>query len=420
MTRAEPPSLHRSRIVGAGLVTPLGIGVETNFRHMCGGHTGFVPAEVVKVGEPGQVFGAVVDLESAVPTRRRREWRRLDRANQLARVASIEALASAGFEFQSGGSLKGLLRPERIGLCVGTSNGPSASLESAIGAFEVGGRRALFRADPLIGFSGSPTYIAASLARELGIGGPSVTVNAECATGNSVIGVANGMIFSGMADGVLCVGVDAPLTPFCVASMNNLGALAPDICRPFDQQRDGFVMSEGAGAMLIVGEDVACSDGINLGTITGIGLTTDLAHPTAPSQDAEPLERAIRIAISAAGIRPDQIQLVSSHGTGTKLNDPTEVLALQTVLGSHAKECLVQAIKSMIGHSLGAAAIIEAVILGCSMREGVCPPIVHCDDPLPTELFLVRNQAREMASLNTGISISCGFGGSTTCVVIEK
>lgn len=415
-------------ITGRGMVTPLGAGVQRNFERMSRGDVALGPVNREGLGTPGQHFGVIEDAELAAAAGQR-GLRRLDRAVTLAFTAVQEALTEARLLPTTNGpdtASSPRIDPDRLALCLGTSTGPADHAARTAGSHAQGGLQQLRRTNPLGAVQTSQAAIAGELARRFGISGPSLTVNAECATGNTVVGLGRMLLESGAADAVVCCAVDATITALYVDQANLVGALASGPCRPFDTRRDGFVMAEGAAAVVLEPtEDRSGPGRLNhqppaQSTVLGVGMTTDLSHPTAPQQDGAPLRQAIKAALRQAGIGAEQIDVVSAHGTGTKLNDPAELAALRTVLGERFPEVPIHAVKSMIGHTLAAAGLIELIVLGCTLSTGIVPPTVRCKDPVRTTADIVRHHARRLERPpRVGLSTSCGFGGNNTAVLLS-
>lgn len=409
-------------ITGRGMITPLGSGTGRNFDRMCQGESGTIPGPGTQLGREGQHFGRIPkpDWEAL---RAMRGLRRQDRAVALAVSAAHEAMAEAGLASDEHGLQAPRVDPTRIALCVGTSTGPATMLFEAAAAFGAGGEAQLKRTQPLAAVHGAQASIAGEVARRFGIAGPSMTMNAECASGNTVIAIGSMLLRSGAADAVLCCAVDSSIHPAYISQANLIGALAGGACRPFDERRDGFVMSEGGAAVVLervsTHNGQAVSSPAGYGVIRSVGMSTDTSHATAPAADGEPLVRALRHALRDSGLAPGQIDVISSHGTGTPRNDPSELTALDVVFGAHLAGLPVHAVKSTIGHTLAAAGLIELIILSCTLQAGVIPPIIGCARPLPTPARLVRDKPLR-GDLHHGLSTSCGFGGNNTALVLSR
>lgn len=407
-------------MTGRGIVSPLGAGVERNFQRMCHGDLATGPAPGLWSLRPGQHVGTVDQAELTVLASQR-GLRRLDRTVVLAVQAVTEALHEANLLPTEDRRIPG----HRIALCLGTSTGPANASTEAAFAFASGGEALLKRTQPLSAVHAAQAGIAGEIARRFQIEGPSMTLNAECASGNTVVGIGQQLLASGAADAVICCSVDSSVVDLYVAQANLIGALASGPCRPFDLDRDGFVLSEGAAAVVLetAPDDPAAPSTEHRAApqqirMLGVGMSTDTSHATAPSEDGHSLARAVLSALEQAKLTPQDIDVVSVHGTGTPRNDITELRALEHVLGEGLSQTPVHSLKSMIGHTLAAAGLIELVILSRTLEAGVIPPTVGCRSPLPTRADLVLDTARAVR-MTVGLSTSCGFGGNNTAAVLS-
>jgi 3-oxoacyl-[acyl-carrier-protein] synthase II len=377
-----------------------------------------VPVDERKMGRAGQHVGTVPD-EAIAHVAGLRGVSRTDRVCQLALAAADHALREAGLSLplEHGGATERIPR-ERIALCLGTSGGPLASSFHAASAFAMGGEPMLRRSAPLAAVTSAHASPTGEVARRFAIKGPSFTVNAECASGNTVVALGQMLLASGTVDAVLCIGVDAAVIPFNLAQANTVGALAAGAGRPFSESRDGFVMAEGAGAVVIERLSAAEVDARPIhGVVESIGMTTDTSHPTAPNENGESIARAINEALTQAGYVASDIDVISAHGTGTASNDRVELVAIEEVLGARFPHVPIHSVKSMIGHSLAAAGLIELIVLTKSLERGIVPPTVNCDRPMNTTADIVTGEARSHAA-RVGLSISCGFGGNNTAALV--
>jgi 3-oxoacyl-[acyl-carrier-protein] synthase II len=268
-----------------------------------------------------------------------------------------------------------------------------------------------------------PNAAAGAVAIRLGIHGPGFSVASACATGAHAIGESMRMIERGTADVVVAGGTEAALTSLCIAAFRRMGALSSDgVSRPFDARRDGFVMGEGAGVLVLEDEQAAVGGGATvLARLAGIGTTSDAFHLTAPDPSGGAAAQAIKIALADARVSAADVDYVNAHGTGTPLNDASETQALKTALGRHAWEVPVSSAKSAIGHLLGGAGAVEAVATISAMREGVAPPTLHYEIPDDAlDLDYVALGPRPIAtngSRRVVISNSFGFGGHNVVLV---
>ncbi len=394
-------------VTGVGAVTPLGVGARTLHERWTAGACG------VRDGEaPCADFDPLEHLS-------RKEARRADRFTQLAVVASDEALAEAGLAPGAGRPVEAT----RIGCIVGTGIGGMQTLETNhMAMFESGPQAVSALAVPLLmGNAG-----AAAVALRHDLRGPCFGVVSACAAGAHAIGAAIRAVQVGDADVVVAGGTEAALTGLARAAFRTLGATSElGISRPFDARRDGFVMGEGAGVLVIEAAESAQARGARaLARVAGFGATCDAFHLTAPDEDGDGAARAIEAALADAGMTPDDIDYVNAHGTSTPLNDRSETLALKRALGERAAQIPTSSTKSAVGHLLGAAGAVEAIALTLALRDRIAPPTIGLEEPDPElDLDYVPGSARPFVVPDgrppRGISNSFGFGGHNAVLVLE-
>jgi 3-oxoacyl-[acyl-carrier-protein] synthase II len=399
--------LKRSVVItGLGAVTPLGIGASTLHERWAAGACGIVDGA-----------GACSEFEPAEHLSVK-EIRRLDRFSQMAVVAAGEALSQAGWT-------QGLpYDPLRIGCVIATGIGGIETVETQHDVMRDKGAKSV---SPL----GIPQYMpnagAAAVAMKHGLKGHMYGVVSACSGGAHAIGSAMRMIQYGDADAVITGGAEATLTAFGFACFNSMQALSQTgISRPFDARRDGFVMGEGAGVLVLEDADAARARGATiLGEVTGYGSTSDAYHLTAPDPTGGPAARAIELALADAGATPDQVSYVNAHGTSTPLNDAAETLALKLALGEEqARRVPVSSTKSAIGHLLGAAGAVEGVATVLTLASGLIAPTLGYEVPDPDlDLDYVPGGARPLQAVNGGapiaISNSFAFGGHNVALVFR-
>jgi 3-oxoacyl-[acyl-carrier-protein] synthase II len=265
------------------------------------------------------------------------------------------------------------------------------------------------------------------IAIQFGVKGPNTCVVTACATGAHCIGDAFRVILYGDAEAMIAGGTEANITPLTVGGFNAMKALStrneePEkACRPFEKNRDGFVVAEGAGILILEELEFALKRNAKIyGELVGYGYTGDAYHITAPPPDGDGAARCMRMAIKDAGLRPEEIDYINAHGTSTPLNDVTETLAIKTVFGEYAKKVPISATKSMTGHLLGAAGSTEAIFTILAIRDGIIPPTINYEEPDPEcDLDYVPNVARKK-SLNVAMSNAFGFGGMNATLVLKK
>jgi 3-oxoacyl-[acyl-carrier-protein] synthase II len=398
---------RRVVITGTGAITSLGNSAQALTDRWIAGESGIVDGRSACTEfEPTDVMG-------------KKEVRRSDRFTQLAIAAVAEALEEAGW---NGGSP---YSTERVGCVIGTGIGGIATLEKqARNCMERGPGAISPLTVPMI----MPNSAAGYVAMRHGWQGPAFAVGSACATGGHAIGVALRTIQAGDADAMLAGGTEASLTEIGLGSFAAMEALSPTgISRPFDARRDGFVMGEGAGALMLEAAELAEARGARiLGEVLGYGSTTDAYHITAPDPAARQAVRAIEMALADAGRGTDDVAYVNAHGTGTELNDRTETVAIKAALGDDAARMPVSSIKSVIGHLLGAAGIVEAVATLHAMKRGMAPPTVgYSDVEEGMDLDYVPDANRALlrapganGAPATALSNSFGFGGHNVVLCI--
>jgi len=399
---------RRVFVTGIGAVSPLGIGAERLHERWAAGEVGISDG----LGRAGE-FDPAEHLSV-------KEARRLDRFSQFALVAAGEAIAQAGWV---GGAAESGLDPYRVACVIATGIGGQGTIETQLEVMRERGPR---QVSPL----GIPQYMpnaaAAAITMKHGIRGQSFQVGSACASGAHAVGLAMRMIQYGEADAVVCGGTEATLTEFAEASFRNMQALSESgVSRPFDLRRDGFVMGEGAGVLVLEAEEAARSRGATvLGEIAGYGSTTDAHHLTAPDPSGTPASRAIELALADAGTEPGEVDYINAHGTSTPLNDAAETRAIKAALGEAARTLPVSSTKSAIGHLLGAAGAIEAVVTVRTLLTGVIGPTLGYEVPDPElDLDYVPGEARPLITSNghppLALSNSFAFGGHNVTLAIR-
>ena len=392
-------------MTGLGAVTPMGIGATTLHDRWADGVCGIVDgAGACREFDPKALLSV-------------KEARRLDRFSQLAVIASGEAIAQAGWEGEAP------YDPLRIGCIIATGIGGIDTVETQHDVMRDRGTRMV---SPL----GIPQYMpnaaAAAVTMKYSLRGQSYGVVSACASGGHAIGSAMRMIQYGDADAVVCGGAEATLTEFGYACFNAMQALSPTgMSRPFDARRDGCVMGEGAGMLVLEEADAAAARGATiLAEVAGFGSTTDAYHLTAPEPTGGPASRAIELAIRDAGAEPAQVDYINAHGTSTQLNDAAETAAIKLALGAEAKRVPISSTKSAIGHLLGAAGAVEAVATVRTLITGVIGPTLGYEVPDPElDLDYVPGEARALITSNghppLAISNSFAFGGHNVVLALR-
>ncbi len=415
----EPASTNgrgRALITGAGAVTPLGIGVENFWDASLHGKSGIGEITLFDPSPyPSRIAGECSDFD---PTdfMGKKQARRMDRFAQLGIAAGIEAAESAG--------VADIVRtsPERVGIVMGSGIGGLSTWERE---YRVLSERGAGRVSPFLITMMVPNMAAGQLAIMLGATGPSQCPVLACATGGEAIAEGLELIRRGDADVVIAGSSEAPITPLSMAGFCAIRAVsrrneAPArASRPFDAGRDGFVMSEGAGAVVLESEEHAARRGAEpIAAVAGYGRTTDAYHVTAPDEEGRGVERAMRHALEDGGLTPEQIGHVNAHATATPTGDGPETKAISRVV-PHA---LVSGTKSMTGHSFGAVGATEGIMCALAIKHKVVPPTINletlADDCEP--LNYVGNEATEAPDLEAAISNSMGFGGHNIVVAFTS
>jgi 3-oxoacyl-[acyl-carrier-protein] synthase II len=391
-------------VTGIGAVTPLGTGAGTLLDRWCAG-------EAALDGGVGRCLD--FDPHDYLP---RKQARRVDRFTQLAVGAADEALVQAGW---AGGAPYDEFR---VAVVFGTGIGGETTFEEQLEVYRSRGGAAV---SPLVVPRLMGNAAAAAVAMRHGLRGPSVSVGSACASGADAVAAGARLIRSGEADAAVVGGSESAVSEFARAAFEAMGALSPSgVCRPFDARRDGFVLSEAAGAMVLEDGAAARRRGAPvLGSIAGIGGSSDAFHITAPESNGDAVARAMTAALDDAGIEPADVDYVNAHGTGTDLNDRCETEALKSAFGEDAARVPVSSAKSSIGHSIGAAGAVEAVVTLLALREGVAPPTLGYGVPEPElDLDYVGDGPRPLADANGrpryGLSSSLGFGGHNAVLVL--
>ncbi len=408
---------RRVVITGLGMVTPLGIGVEKTWEALIAGKSGI--GKITKFDASAydtQIAGEVKDF---IPENYfdKKEIRRMDLFIHFAMAAATMAMEDSQLKISPANG-------DRVGVVVGAGLGGLNTLESS--------HKILLEKGP---GRISPFFIPALIINEApgmismryGAKGPNASVVTACATGNHNIGDAWRMIQRDEADAIIAGGVEATILPLAFSGFNAMKALstrndAPEkASRPFDKDRDGFVMGEGAGIVILEELHHALNRGAKIyAELIGYGLNGDAYHISAPSPNGEGAARCMAMAIRGAGIAPEEVDYINAHGTSTPLNDVCETKAIKTVFKEHARKLAISSTKSMTGHLLGGAGGIEAIFTVLTIRRGIIPPTINYETPDPEcDLDYVPNVSRK-ADVRVAISNAFGFGGTNAVLVFKK
>ncbi|HBI41784.1 MAG TPA: beta-ketoacyl-[acyl-carrier-protein] synthase II [Planctomycetales bacterium] len=426
--------MRRVVVTGVGVVAPNGIGREAFWKACVEGHSGIGPIRCFDASaHPVRVAGEVCDFDAAsyIPASHRKSMKIMGRAARFGAAAAGMAVRDAGLDLEKE-------NPERLGVVMGSGMIPVDLSEVAsllAGACDENGKlhpdrlgrqgsHALF---PLWLLKYLPNMTAAHISLIHNAQGPNNTVVTACAAGTQAVGEAFRLIGRGDADLMLAGGADSRLDPLLLLAYSALGALSPaekpaeEVSRPFDGQRDGFVLGEGAGVLLLEEMDHAKRRGaIIYAEVLGLGSSFDAYAVTRPDPEARGAARAIRWALNEACVDPGDVDYINAHGTSTRLNDQMETTAVKRVFGEGARALPLSSIKSMVGHLIGAAGAVEAAALALTLHDGVMPPTINQTTPDPAcDLDYVPNCARE-TPVRTGISTSFGFGGQNAALVMRS
>jgi 3-oxoacyl-[acyl-carrier-protein] synthase II len=398
----------RIAVTGLGLVTPIGIGREDVWNGLLAGRSGFAPVESFDTRLFNVHLGAEVRGFEPAPYVRRLDPARLGRASQLAIAAARLALEDAGID-------PGAVAPERAGVAMGTTSGEPREVEKLDDRIQAG---EVDRVGPEF-LSLYPCHmIAAHVARELGFAGVNTMIPTACAAGNYALAHALDMLRAGRADLMLAGGADA-FSRITYTGFSRLGAIAPERCQPFDRNRKGMIPGEGAAVLVLEPLERALDRGARIyAELAGYGLSCDAHHMTAAHPEADGAARAMERALADVGAAPSEVSYVSAHGTGTPTNDRLEILAVKRVFGEAAPRIPMSSIKSMIGHTMGAASAIEAAVCALAVAEDRIPPTMNMDDP-EDGLDFVPNVARELPVL-MAMNNAYAFGGNNASVILRK
>jgi 3-oxoacyl-[acyl-carrier-protein] synthase II len=409
--------MERIVITGMGTINSIGLSVGETWNNVLNGVSGVGPITQFDTSE--YLVKIACEAKNFVPEnyREAREARRRDRYEQFAAAATKEALAQSGLAVTEANA-------GRIGVVISAAIGGLKSLEDAIFSVRDTGPR---RISPFLIPMLMPNGASGMTAIDYGIKGPCISVASACASGADGIGTAWMMLRSGRLDVALAGASEAPLCRAGVAAFDRVGAMSrrnEDYSmtpQPFDKNRDGLVMGEGAAVLVLETVSHARARGATiLAELAGYGSTADAFHITAPHETGAGGAAAIKLALETAKVNPEDVGYISAHGTGTQLNDLAETKAIKTAFGAQAYKTPISSTKSMTGHMMGATGALEAIFCVQAIREGVLPPTAHYQTPDPEcDLDYIPNQARE-ARVNVAISNAFGFGGHNAVLAVRK
>lgn len=408
--------MERVAITGLGVISPLGNQVELFWNRLIHGESGISHIDTFDTSRHKTKIAGLVRGFDAEALFGRKEARRMDRFCQFALAAADQAIADAGLDLEQ-------IDRERMGVYVGSGTG---GIDTLLEQSRLLQERGPERISPVLVPMMISNMAAAMISIKYGAAGPTLSPVTACSIGNTSIGEAYRLIASGGADLVIAGGTEAAITDISVASFGNATALSTRngeparASRPFDEDRDGFVMAEGAGILILESFSHAKQRKARIyAEVIGYGATSDAYHIVATHPEGVGAYRAMKLALKEADIEPQDVDVISAHATSTEIGDWSETKAIKKLFGEHAGRIPVTANKSMTGHMLGAASAVEAVALVKSLEQGIIPPTINLDHPDPVcDLDYVPHVARQ-AKLRIGISNSFGFGGHNAVIVLK-
>jgi 3-oxoacyl-[acyl-carrier-protein] synthase II len=404
-------------VTGLGIISPVGLSIAEAWRNILAGNSGVRPITAFDVSEFPVRFGGTIEGFEVTDYISKKDARKMDTFIHYGVAAGIQAIRDAGLEITEQNA-------ERIGVSIGSGIGGLPGIERNYHAYLQGGPRKI---SPFFVPGNIINMISGNLSIMYGLKGPNIAMVTACTTGTHSIGEAARIITYGDADVMVAGGAEMATTPTGLGGFAAVKALStrnddPETAsRPWDRDRDGFVLGDGAGVMVLEEYESARARGATIyAELVGYGMSGDAHHMTQPSENGEGAARCMRNALRDAGLNPDQVDYVNAHGTSTPAGDVAEVRAIKTALGEHAGRIAVSSTKSMTGHLLGAAGGVEAIFSVLAIRDQVAPPTINQFTADPAcDLDFVPNQARNM-KIDVAISNSFGFGGTNGTVVFKK
>lgn len=408
---------RRVVITGMGMLTPVGLNVEETWRNILAGVSGVGLVEDFDTTEyPTKIWAKVknFNVENHMPIK---DARKMDVFTQYGMAAADEAMLDSGLKIDE-------VLSRRIGVAVGAGIGGIQTITNNQDKLVAGGPR---KVSPFFIPAGIINMVAGQISIKHNLKGPNISVVTACTTGTHNIGLAGRIIAYGDADVMICGGAEMTTTPLCLAGFSAVRSLSkrndePEkASRPWDKDRDGFVMGEGAGILVLEEYEHAKARGAKIyAELVGFGMSGDAYHITAPDEDADGASRAMEAAIQDAGIDPRQVDYINAHGTSTYLNDLNETKAIKRVFQNHAYDLAVSSTKSMTGHLLGAAGAVEAIISILAIRDQVAPPTINLDNPDEgCDLNYVAHTPQSR-TINYVLSNSLGFGGTNGSLLFKR
>jgi len=408
---------RRVVITGIGLISPLGLDVGSTWEGLVAGRSGVGP--ITRFDASGYASRIAGEVRGFDPERwiEKKEARKMDSFTHYAIAASDEALGDSGLRIDESNR-------DRVGVYIGSGIGGLPMLENQHRELLERGPR---RVSPFFIPGMILNLAAGNVSIRIGARGPNLAVATACSTGAHAIGESFRLIRDGYADAMICGGTEAVISPLAVGGFASMKALStrndePErASRPFDADRDGFVIGEGAGILLLEDRDAALTRGARIyAEVGGYGMSGDAYHMSAPAEDGNGAIRAMRMALADAGAAPEDVDYINAHGTSTPLGDRIETQAVKALFGGHARSLAFASTKSMTGHLLGAAGGLETAVAALAVAHGVIPPTINQDNPDPEcDLDCVPNVARRKA-VRMALNNSFGFGGTNASILLKK
>ena len=414
--------LKRVVITGLGAVTPVGNSASQTWEALVNGVSGIAPITAFDATNFKTQFAGEVKNFDPTTVIDRKEARKMDRYTHFSVCVADEALRDSGLDLDKEDR-------SRIGVVWGSGMGGLYSLEQEVMDFAVGDGQPRF--NPFMIPKAIPSIAAGQISIRFGLGGPSYSVSTACSSSSHAVASAFDQIRLGHADMLLTGGADADITPAGVGGFNSLHALSTRnddpqrASRPFSKSRDGFVLGEGAACLVLEEYEHAKARGAKIyAEVMGVGMTSDAYHMTAPDPEGKGAERVMRLALKDAGLAPEQVDFINTHGTSTPLGDVAELQAIQRVFGEHVYEMNLDSTKSMTGHLIGATGAVEAFACVMALKEGIIPPTINhdpedVDENIDYNINYTFDKAQHRA-IQYALSNTFGFGGHNACLVFKR
>jgi 3-oxoacyl-[acyl-carrier-protein] synthase II len=404
-------------VTGLGCVSPVGNNVKDTWQALLNGKSGAAPITAFDASAHKTRFAAEVKGFDPVALFGTKDARKMDRFTQLATAATLEAIAHSGLTIDDANR-------DRVGILIGSGIGGITTL---IEQYEVMKQRGPDRVSPFLIPMMISDGAAGNIAIRIGARGPNMSIATACASGTNALGEATEMIRRGSADVMIAGASEAAISSIAMAGMNVMTALSTrnddpqKASRPFDKNRDGFVMGEGSGILILESLEYAQARGANIQCeFSGYGTTDDAHHISAPAEDGAGAVNSMRLAVKSAGLNLEDIEYINAHGTSTYLNDKSETTAIKTLFGEQAYKIPVSSTKSMTGHLLGASGALEAVFCSMAIMNNILPPTINYETPDPIcDLDYVPNQPRKTEPRHV-MSNSFGFGGHNATLILSR